>query len=228
MRESPVPSRFVLRTCGLRLRPEGRGPFPLLVALHGWGMTVPAFRDLMRPLLPDGWALLVPEGVLPVEVDAVGGRRVGRAWYAYDGDQAGFRAWLEAGDRHVMPLVRAEAADPEIDRRRVHLLGYSQGAYLAGFTAFHHPRDFAGLVLAAGRLKHEFVADRLARARALRTLFVTGARDPGLPRDRLDEGKRALERAGVPVEALEHPGGHGLTREALQGIRAWLEASEDP
>lgn len=224
-RRETIRRRFSVETENLLLAPAdlppGR-PAPLLVALHGMGMTAPEFAELLDPLVRALPArVLVPDGVLPYEIRSGERIRIGRAWYLYTGDEAAFLRSMESSGRHldalIRDVVREHPADPG-----VFLLGYSQGGYFAGYWGIRRAARFAGLVVMGARVKHESLAGRLRLARRLPVLVVHGRRDRAVPFARAMESRDALAAAGVPVEFVAHEAGHALTPEALAPAAAWL------
>jgi predicted esterase len=186
-----------------------------------------ALAARLGPLgLPDV-ALLLPGGPIPVEVgnDPGGeGRRVGQAWYCYDGDQERFRESLEDVEAYLDSLLEDLRKRAEIDTERLLVAGYSMGAYVAGFFALRRKPRPLGLALLAGRLKHEFLATELGRVEGLPVFLGYGSEDTFLAKEGLAEGRRQLERGGARLDVFTHPGGHGLTTELAQAFRGWAEA----
>jgi pimeloyl-ACP methyl ester carboxylesterase len=104
--------------------PEGAGPFPTLMALHG---TSAGTRD--DPLLEHLHALLPDAGVAVVTYDRRG-----------EGDSAGETTGafepLVADARAVLDALRGE---PGIDAARMSLWSFSEGGWLAPMTAVGEP-----------------------------------------------------------------------------------------
>jgi len=150
----------------------------------------------------------------------------------YDGDTPAFRASLAHAESFLVDLVlraRREGRDrmpgaEETDPARVALLGFSQGAYLAGVTAVRHPDLFRAAVLVGGRLKVEALVDRLPAARGLPVLGLHGREDVAV---RPGPSRESLERAaaaGLAAEFREMDGGHEFTPEMRRVAREWLGA----
>ena len=196
---------------------------PLVIALHGQGMTA----ELMMRLLPlpaeTGAHYLLPQGPYPSEKRKEGSIRIGYGWYSYDGNQANFRRELERAEAHVIRVIERISETARIDPARTVLVGFSQGGYLAGFTALRHPELFAGLVLIATRLKHEFLEDELDRGTPPRTLLVHSSNDPAMSLERARESAAHIERAGGQVVELVHDGGHTIPRSLGTELAAWME-----
>jgi len=178
----------------------------VLVALHGKGDSAARFEKEARGALPDGWALLVPEAP-------------GNSWYFYDGDTPAFRESLGRAADHVVAVLRRVRL-----RGRAFLLGFSQGAYLAGVLAVRRPDLFAGAVLAGGRLKHEILGPDIpeARRRGLRVLALHGREDALVRPDPARASIEAVRAAGLDAEFRLLEGRHAFTPEMRREAREWL------
>lgn len=208
----------------LRL-PGGRGPAPLLVALHGKGDRAARFDAEARAALPRGWALLVPEA--PIPRDRSGGpppSAIGGSWYLYDGDTPAFRESLGRAQAFVVDAVRRARAASGRARGRAVLLGFSQGAYLAGVLAVRRPDLFRAAVLVGGRLKVEALRRDLprARARGLRVLALHGAWDPAVKPAPAAASVAAARAAGLDASFEEFDAGHEFTSAMAARARGWL------
>lgn len=180
---------------------------PLVLALHGKGMNDRVFERWLRPAIdrhPISWWL--PRGILPFETEP--SRRVGYAWYVFDGDQAALRASMDEARSYVVAV--AETARRALAPPRIALLGFSQGAYLASYIALARPDLFSLLVCCCGRPKAEF-ADDLPKARHLRILVQTGAKDAAVPPELVAKGVKPLVEAGLSVAESVHDSDHRLT-----------------
>jgi len=186
---------------------------PLVLALHGWGMTERSFERWLRPALDrDGLSWWIPRGVLPCEVRQ---RRIGYGWYVFDGDQDALRASMDQARAYVVGLV--DMARRVLRPPSVTLLGFSQGAYLGSYVALSRPDLFGAFVCCCGRPKTEFIDD-LAAACSVRVLVQTGRDDEGLSPEVVARGVGPLRAAGVAIEERSYPGGHRLTPEMAAAI----------
>jgi predicted esterase len=161
---------------------------PLVIALHGRGMTARAFARWLRPGIEHrdlSWWL--PRGILPTEISS---RRIG---YASRSHLAGLVAIAR---RRLQPSSIA-------------LLGFSQGAYLASYVALSRPDLVSKLVCCCGRPKSEFI-EGLAAARRLRVLVQTGTRDTNVPPDLIEKGVTPLHEAGLSIEERSYDAEHEI------------------
>ena len=150
-------------------RPEGPGPHPAVLFLHGWGGRAEASianAGLIGPLLAAGWAVVAPQGEPRRE-----GERGGR-WNSRN--DAGAR-----DDVAFLSAVAAHAAETAgLDRGRMLLAGFSGGGMMAWRQACDAPESFRAYVSVAGLLWRPLPE---ACAGPVRLLHVHGWSDPVVP-----------------------------------------------
>jgi phospholipase/carboxylesterase len=212
---------FLVESEYLLERPEDTPRPAVLLILHGYGDTAERLAARLGPLDLPGVAVLVAGGPIPVEVREGDTRRIGQAWYCYDGDQERFRDALEEVEAYLDALLDDLRKKADLDTDRLVVAGYSMGAYVAGFFGLRRKIRPLGVGLLAGRLKHEFLESELGRAAGLPVFLGYGNNDERLPHEALAEGRRRLEAAGAEVSVFTHDGGHGLTAELAQGFHRW-------
>ncbi len=123
---------------GTLTMPRGEGPFPAVVLVHGSGPNdrdetvggAKPFKDLAWGLASQGIAVL---------------RYVKRSRHSPDGIVTQKEEVLDA----VTDAIARLRETPRIDKRRVVVLGHSQGGYLAPRVGLAHP-ELAGIVILAG------------------------------------------------------------------------------
>lgn len=140
----PVPpaEKVVFRSGAAELEgtlslPSSGGRHPAVILVHGSGKATrdtPGFGELANLLVLEGFA------VLRYDKRGWGESTSGETVYPFLDDLA----------RDAASAVRYLRSRGEIDPSRVGLLGFSEGAWVAGITASHYPRDVAFLVLLSG------------------------------------------------------------------------------
>ena len=202
--------------------PVGEGPFPTILALHGWGASA---HDLLglAPVLLGGEALvLCPQGPVALEV---GSAIAGHGWFPIEGGRVPDPAEFRKGADALRAFVDAAVDAYPVDRRKLVALGFSQGGVMAYELALREPERFAGLVALSSWLPDPLARSASAGAGlgALPTLVVHGTRDPLLPIERGRSSRDALLALGVPTTYREYEMEHEIRPEALRVIVEWLE-----
>lgn len=146
-------------------------PRPLLIALHGFnasGRALDATLHLRAATIAHGLVLALPDGT---RVQSGGPR----FWNSTD-------ACCNYVDRKVddvaylTSLIDLVAARTPIDRKRVYLLGYSNGGFMAYRLACEQAADFAAIaVLSAGTYDKP---SQCAPAKPVSLLHIHGTADP--------------------------------------------------
>lgn len=202
--------------------PRGDGPHPTILTLHGRGAN--AFDLLgLAPYVAGGrFLMLCPQG--PLEMP-VGPGMNGYAWYPMSmggppdiGSILESRAKLEA-------FLQAALERYPIDRRKLVVLGFSQGGVMAHSLALASPERFAALAVLSSWLPQELVPHLSAGEAActLPTLVQHGTRDELIEIDRARGSVERLRELRVPVTYREYEMGHEIDRESLADLSAWLE-----
>jgi phospholipase/carboxylesterase len=204
--------------------PEGEGPFPTIVAIHGWGANAMDLLGL-APILHGGEALVLsPQGPLAL-ADPQSRTVIGFGWFPLTANRPPdplefakavgvFEEWLDQA------LARYPA-----DRDHVVLLGFSQGGVIAYDLFLRHPERFAGLAALSSWLPPE-VAERAGSADALKgrpVLLLHGSSDPMIAVDRARESRDRLLPLGLNVTYREFEMGHEITPDALRALLEWFE-----
>lgn len=203
--------------------PTPPGGRPLVVCLHGMGMTAELFAMVLNGLLDDRAAYLLPQGIYPYEIRRESRIRIGYSWYLYDGHEALFRQTLERTEGYLIDLIDSLMPRAGCDPARLFLLGFSMGAYTGYYVALKHPGRFAGFVAIGGRMKEEFVRDDLpASAGRLPILILHGEEDTAVPLERARSTYDTLVANGFEVGLRTFPKGHEIRDVEVRAAHEWL------
>jgi predicted esterase len=195
---------------------------PLLVALHGYGGNKKSMARLVRPALPEGFALASLQGPHPHLIRPEDRSRplaFGFGWITNWKPEESIALHHAAID-----AIRERAsAEGSLDSGAIFLLGYSQSVALNFRYAFTFPGKVRGIVAVAGGIPGDWDEEGKYRDAPVDVLYLAGRTDEFYPPERIDGNARALERRGarVTVEVLET--GHDFPTEAMPVVRRWLE-----
>jgi len=224
-----IEKAFQIRTNNLVLLPkdyQSSRSYPMLVALHGMGMTPEEFAQILEPLRSLPILLLVPEGVYPFEIRRGTHMEIGHAWYLYTGNDDEFVESMERSGRHLKALIKKTLAEYSVDTERIAVLGFSQGGYFAGYFGIRNAAYLAALVVIGARVKDEVLTRELPRAHGLPVLMMHGRRDRAVPLRTVERSHLAVKEAiGETVELRTYSCGHSVTTEQLRDARAWLKVT---
>lgn len=183
--------------------PDGPGPFPAVVLLHGCG-GVGFTRET-------GWAAwFVQNGFAVMTVDSFTLAGISQTCSGVDADRRGWRGRRD----HARAALARLRADPRIDGRRVALMGQSEGAGVALLSQERpfYVLDFAAFVALYPGCSGQPMVVSYERP----TLIAIGEADDWTPVEpcRVLQAQAASE--GMPVELVVYPGAPHAFDEANQ------------
>lgn len=194
-------------------QPEGVGPFPVILLLHGWTGDENSMW-VFRSRLPAKWLMLAPRGMYPAA-------QGGYAWHP------GLRSWpsLEHFDAAVDAIHQwlVPGNFPAADFSALHLVGFSQGAALAYAFTMSHPERVASLSALSGFMPEGTAIDASNRRLSGLPVFIThGTQDTLVPVARARQAVEAFDRAGARVTYCEHDVGHKLNANCHRGLEIFF------
>jgi len=206
--------------------PDGPGPFPLLLGLHGYGMHAATLFPLLLRMAPAGWGVVAVEGpqsaFLPGEALGPAGAR-GFHWGVsprHEDNRAVHRAAVAAS---VDWGVQRGA-----DAARVSLFGFSQPCSFDYRLALDPPRGrpFRAVVGLCGGLPGEWTAPGAGTELSALThaLHVSTDADEYYPLERVAPFASLLAPRFASARHEIHHGGHRIPSTAIPVVRAFLEA----
>jgi phospholipase/carboxylesterase len=202
--------------------PAGDGPFPTILALHGWGANA---HDLLglAPLLHGGEALVLsPQG--PIAFELAPGMS-GFGWFPLSSGGPPSPAEFQAGREAVAAFLDEAERRYPVDRRKIVVMGFSQGGVMAYDLVMNDPDRFCGLVALSSWLPEAVTGpiEKQAGHENFPVMVMHGTEDPMIPVARAQESRDALLRLGVSLAYHEYEMGHEIRPEALRDLLAWLE-----
>ena len=209
---------------GILLLPQARGPVPAALLIHGWT----SHKEQMAGSV--GAALLkVGIGSLALDLPMHGERESPEAM--------SLRSPIDLIRRWTAALAEASsgvqylAKRPEVDAKRLGIVGYSLGSFVAVMTASREASIRAVVLAAGGDLPAGSPFERVVRAvadpaRAIRKLegrpllMVHGKRDRTV---RPEQAERLFAAAGEPKELRWWDSGHYLPQAAIDDAARWMK-----
>lgn len=195
--------------------PDGPGPYPTAVMLHG-RMGDEDVMWIFRKSVPRPWLVVAPRA--PVA------NRDGFSWLIQPPDAwpdlSHMRPAADALARFLRALPRLYNADPD----RLYLMGFSQGAAVSIATALIHPTLVRGVAALVGFAPDVAENELAGRLDGLPVFFATGTRDQTVPYAVAQRSVALVRATGADVEYHEYPIGHKLPAAGMSDLRAWFNA----
>jgi phospholipase/carboxylesterase len=201
--------------------PDGAGPHPLLVALHGYGGDKASMMRLARRINERDYAIAALQGphqhmVRPEDRSQPLG--YGFGWVTNFKPEES----VALHHRAVLEIIETLSGERAIDPAQVFLLGFSQAVGVNFRFAFTHPERVRGVVAICGGLPGDWESEGKYRAGEFDVLYIAGERDEFYQPERIRQNARALERRARAVELRMFDAGHEVPREAYPLIDEWV------
>jgi phospholipase/carboxylesterase len=203
--------------------PQGDGPYPTILALHGRGANAMDLLGLAPYLCGGRFLVLCPQAPLPIPLGPSG--PTGYAWFPSTGGGPPDTAAISAAHTALQSFLDAALVRYPCDPHKLVVLGFSQGGVMAYNLGLHQPERFAALVALSTWLPPEILATapNLVAAQHLPMMVQHGTRDEMIVVDRARQSVESLRPAHLPVTYREYDMGHEIQGRSLLDLSAWLE-----
>ena len=192
---------------------------PLLLLLHGYGSNendLFSFADHLHP------SLLIVSLRAPLALPMMG-----FAWYSihFDDEQGKWSNDEEAIASREMVLQFLDELQQthSYDPRKVHLLGFSQGAILSYALGLTYPKRFASVIALSGYL-NENISQLPKPAEAPALYAAHGTLDEVVPFDWGKQSAVQLKQKGFDIQFEQFPLGHTVGEDGFYKLLEWQNA----
>lgn len=202
--------------------PQGEGPHPTLLTLHGWGANALDLLGVAPYLCGGRFLVLCPQGPLQVPL---GGAAVGYGWFPISmGGPLNLRAVLAAREELQAFLADALQRYP-IDSKKLAILGFSQGGVMAYSLGLGEPERFAALAALSSWLPQDLLSalPDVPATEQLPVLIQHGSRDELVDVGRARQSVETLRTLRVPITYREYEMGHEISARSLGDLSNWLQ-----
>ncbi len=196
-------------------QPDGLGPFPVLLMIHGWTGDENAMW-VFTPRLPKTALLIAPRGLFPTSGN-------GYSWHPEINKPL---PWVDDFVPAVEKLFTTISNKnfPAGDFSTLHLIGFSQGAALSYTMAVLYPERITSLAVLSGFLPDGASTWLSAgRLQGLPVFVAHGTEDERVPVKRARTAVALVEQAGANVTYCEDNVGHKLSAKCFHGLEAFFQ-----
>jgi phospholipase/carboxylesterase len=196
-------------------KPDGVGPFPVLMMLHGWTGDENSMWVFMRRL-PKNALLIAPRGLYP-------STNGGYSWQAVQSGRWSLFSEFQPSAEEILTTIN-QGNFPDGDFSRLHLIGFSQGAAFAYTLALMYPERVTSLAGLSGFLP-EGASTWLSPGRlgGLPVFIAHGTEDNRVPVGKARLSVELLEQAGASIIYCEDDVGHKLSAKCFHGLEAFYQ-----
>jgi phospholipase/carboxylesterase len=198
---------------------DARDGLPVLVLLHGRGSHRGDLHAL-RPQLPAGWALITPQGPHPGHPWGYG---PGWAWYRYLEEDRVDAPSLELSLGELSAFVEDLPTHLGLTPGRVAIGGFSQGGTISLAWALRNGNDVPVLNFSGFLIDSPIVPTDPSAVARKRVFWGHGYRDPSIPFELAERGRKRLREAGARLDAHDYEIGHWIAPEEFDDAMAFLQ-----
>lgn len=217
MQTAPDTELIEFENWTLRIRKTTHPEPRLLLLIHGWTGDENSMWVFTRDLPARYW-LVAPRALHPSPPG-------GYSWRPRQTDIIGhptYDMFLPAAEA-LIQLVDAYQASAGLEAPGFDVMGFSQGAVMAGVLSMLYPERIHKIGLLAGFLPAGMEALIAKRPLAGKQVFVAhGTKDETVPIERARTSMELLEQAGAQVTYCEDEVGHKVSLTCLHALRKYL------
>jgi phospholipase/carboxylesterase len=200
--------------------PTGAGPFPMVLMLHGLTGDENAMWVFAGRIPENAW-VLAPRGLYPSPLG-------GYSWHPPITKTWPWMMDFEPAEKALLDWL-TPTNFPRVDFTRLTLLGFSQGAALAGAIALSHPERITALAGLSGFLPEGAAALVGLQPLKDKSAFLAhGTRDELVPVERAREAVQLLQIAGAQTIYCEDDVGHKLSASCFRSLENFLKRPAGP
>lgn len=197
------------------------GPKPLIVYLHGFGQDINRFEKQTKDLHVLKAYHLYIQGPYPDNRTLDREDKRGYAWYLYGGKQGSFEKSLEYSSEFIQGVI--DSLIPFLKITRCAVVGYSMGAYQAGFFGFTRWKHTNELIMIGGRFMENLFEDRnWDKRKHLNILAVHGRNDDIVRYEAQEQSILKAQEKGLNAQIVGLAKDHKLSKPYLNEIVTWL------
>jgi len=192
------------------------GPAPAIILLHGRGADENDLLGLAE-YLDERLAVFSLRAPLPFEFG-------GYTYFPLKDDGTADREMFLSSYRKLSEFADGVAGLPEVDAKRLYLMGFSMGTIMSYALALTRPEKFAGVVAQSGFVRdHPDLVYRWKDLAKCPFIITHGTYDDVLPVSLARETKELFEESNAEVVYKEYPMGHEISSESLADVVMWLK-----
>ena len=196
------------------LQPEGSGPHPTIVMLHGH-LGNEDVMWIFKQTVPKDWLMVAPRAIVQDAPNRY-------SWHPREQGEWPTIAKFEDAVKRVTTFIETLPELYNADLNQLYLMGFSQGAATAFATAVSHPGWVKGIASLVGFMPlavDDAIDDVVLQD--VPVFMAVGTRDDRVPVEVARECGKAVRAMGAYLEYREFETGHKLNGEGMRKLKQW-------
>ncbi|MBX7173645.1 MAG: hypothetical protein K1X72_21935 [Pyrinomonadaceae bacterium] len=193
-------------------------PFPLMIAVHGYGAHK---RYMMREA-----KLVTPENFAIVSIQAPNqhfrptdnGYKIGFGWLTdYKSEES-----VALHHKFVLDVIEKLTKDGLIDTKQIYLYGFSQACALNFRFAFTHPDVMCGILGVCGGIPGDLETSQIYQPTNADVFYLYSRSDDFYPLEKFEQFDEKLKNYLPNYQAKSYEATHEITDEMRKDMKNWL------
>lgn len=199
------------------LKPEGPGPHPTIVMIHGHLGNEDVMWIFARTL-PPNCLLVAPRANISATA-------VSHTWHMRAEEEWPTLTQFDTAVTAVSQFIHALPQLYQADLNQLYLMGFSQGAAVSLATAVRHPGWIKGLASLVGFAPLNLDDDIPQKPlQDLPVFMAAGLQDERIPIEVARNSAKTVRALGAALQYTEYDTGHKLNIDGMHALKAWWAA----
>jgi len=189
---------------------------PAVILLHGRGADENDLLGLSQ-YLDDRLTIFSVRAPMPFEYG-------GYTYFQLNDDGSAEPTMFLESYRKLLNFVDGIAALPEIDKRKIFLLGFSMGTIMSYALSLTQPSKYAGVIAQSGFVReHPDLEFQWKHLEGCSFMITHGTQDPVVPVSLARKTREMFAKSNADFVYTEYPMGHEISGESLADVAGWLK-----
>ena len=192
--------------------------YPVIFLLHGYGSNMADLANICEHIDSNEYIYVCPNA--PLEID-IGFGNKGYSWFDIDTE---YKSLEDNYSNLINELIFSLDKEYCIDRKKMILGGFSQGAMVTYEFGIMQPNYFSGLLAMSGKLINKEIFNQDEKINLDKKIFIShGVYDNVISVNEGREANKILKGIGFKVEYKEYPITHEISLDVISDIKKWIE-----
>ena len=202
----------------LHLPDKTEKPFPLMIAVHGYGAHKRYMMREAKVVTPENFAIVSLQGPHQHFRRTDDGYRIGFGWLSdHKPDE-----YIRLHHKFVLDVIEKLDRDGLIDRGRIFMYGFSQACALNFRFAFTHPEVLRGIIGVCGGIPGDLETNLGYAPFSAETFYLYGDDDEFYAQEQFAAFNEKLSNLLPNYRAKHYSAKHEITGEMREDMRSWL------